>query len=279
MQGKRTHAVDSRGRRVRGLYVRDGKFEAGFSCPQTGRWRMLVLDAQSLTEARRERESVLAGLREGRLAAPASVTFGHLFAEYQDARNLSERTRHHEQHLLRRHLDAFRARKAQDVTAVEIARLLRGLRGKYSSWTCLAVYRIIRGSFAIGVRRGIVTRSPIDGLAPSEIPKQQNARRIAVLDSQTLDRLIAAGSSERWRAALALGGYGGLRLGEIRGMQWQDIDLDAGIVHVRRSLTPDGTPKQPKTAAGVRGVPLLPALRRSLVRGSSGRRTPGRVTS
>jgi hypothetical protein len=40
MQGKRTRARDSRGRPVPGLYVRDGRYIAGFQCPQTGRWRM-----------------------------------------------------------------------------------------------------------------------------------------------------------------------------------------------------------------------------------------------
>jgi integrase len=34
---------------------------------------------------------------------------------------------------------------------------------------------------------------------------------------------------------------------------------------VRRSLLPDGTAKAPKTEAGVRTIPLLPALRRLLV--------------
>jgi integrase len=31
-------------------------------------------------------------------------------------------------------------------------------------------------------------------------------------------------------------GYAGLRLGEVRGLRWQDIDLEAGLLHVRRSL-------------------------------------------
>jgi integrase len=60
-------------------------------------------------------------------------------------------------------------------------------------------------------------------------------------------------------------GYAGLRLGEVRGLRWQDIDLEAGLLHVRRSLQPDGTPTPPKTEAGKRAVPLLPALRRLLV--------------
>ncbi len=57
------------------------------------------------------------------------------------------------------------------------------MRDRYSPWTCVAVYRILAGTFALAVRRGIVTRSPIDGLAPSERPKQRNAKRIAVLDA------------------------------------------------------------------------------------------------
>src|SRR4029079_19560475 len=46
-----------------------------------------------LTDARRERESWIAGLREGRIAQRDGATFADLFAEHQEARNLSERTR------------------------------------------------------------------------------------------------------------------------------------------------------------------------------------------
>jgi hypothetical protein len=38
MQGKRTRALDSRGRPVRGLYVRDGRYLAGLNID--GRWTM-----------------------------------------------------------------------------------------------------------------------------------------------------------------------------------------------------------------------------------------------
>jgi integrase len=263
MQGKRTRAFDSRGRPVPGLYVRDRRFIAGMKLD--GRWTMKTLCAETLTDARREREGLLAGLREGRIAAPDTVTFAEVFTEYQDARTLSERTRSHEQHLVDRHLRALKRRRVQDVSASELARLLRDLRRRYSAWTCVAVYRILRGSFALALRRRIITRSPIDGLAPCEMPKQVNAKRVAVLDAQTMQRLVAAGTSERWRAALALAGYAGLRLGELRALRWRDLDLKAGTLTVSRSLLPDGTPKPPKTTAGIRTIPLLPVLRRALV--------------
>jgi integrase len=265
MQGKRTRALDSRGRPVSGLYVRDGRFIAGYRFPKTGPWRMQTLHAETITDARRERDSLLAGLREARIAAPDLATFPTVFAEYQDARSLSDRTKRHEHHLVRRHLADLSARRVQDVTATDVARLLRGMRDGYSPWTCVAVYRILRGTFALAVRRSILARSPMDGLAPSEIPKQRNQKKIAVLDAEAMESLVVAGTSERWRAALALGGYAGLRLGEIRALTWADVDLDAGTITVRRSLLPDGTPKAPKTAAGTRTVPILPALRRAIV--------------
>ena len=111
MRGKRTRALDSRGRPVSGLYVRDGRFIAGYQCPQTRRWRMTMLHAETLTEARRERDSLLAGLREARVAAPAATTLAAVFSEYQAARSLAERTRTHERHLFERHLGTLASRR------------------------------------------------------------------------------------------------------------------------------------------------------------------------
>ena len=40
-------------------------------------------------------------------------------------------------------------------------------------------------------------------------------------------------------------------------LRWEDVDFDVAVVRVRRSLLEDGTPTKPKTAAGVRAVPML----------------------
>jgi integrase len=56
-----------------------------------------------------------------------------------------------------------------------------------------------------------------------------------------------------------------LRLGEIRALTWADVDLEAGTLAVQRSMLPNGTRKAPKTEAGTRTAPIMPALRRLLV--------------
>lgn len=220
----------------------------------------------TITEAKKARRRVLAGLDEGRIAARNSATFADAFAEHQAARDISPRTRDHERHLVDRHLSGLKERPVQSITPSNVAAVLRGMRdGGLSPWTRSAVYRLLCGTFGIALRRGTLTRSPMDGLADSERPRQKNAKRIAVLDPESMERLIAAGSTERWRAAIALAGIAGLRLGEVRGLCWEDIDLDANTISIERSLLPDGTPKATKSEAGRRTVPMLPALRRRLV--------------
>lgn len=260
---RRERARDSRGRPVPGLYIRDGRFVAGARV--AGRWRMRTLDATTLTEARREREAWLAGIREGRIPTPAAATFADLLAQYQASRQLSERTLAHEQHLMRRHLGELAARRVQSITATDVAAVLRRMRAQYAPWTCVAVYRLLAGTFALAQRRGVIARNPVDGLAPVERPRQRNARPVARLDADALTRLVEAAPSLRWRVALGLAGYAGLRLGEVRALRWRDLDFAASTLTVSRSLLPDGRAKPPKTAAGVRTVPLLPALRRYLV--------------
>jgi integrase len=105
----------------------------------------------------------------------------------------------------------------------------------------------------------------MDGLAPAERPPQKNAREVEALTVDQIARLVGAASSERWRAALGLAGFAGLRLGEIRALRWSAIDLAAGSIAVNASMGRDGTPGPPKTKAGYRVVPLVPALRRLLV--------------
>lgn len=267
---KRTRALDSRGRPVRGIYIREGRYVAGYM--SRGKWQMETLTAETLTEARQERDSLLAGLREGRRAAPSEVTVRELFDDWQSSRSISDRTRENEQQVFEKHMSTLGRRRAQEVTATMVAAILRDLRDKpyapgkyYSEWRRNHVLRVLRGTFAHGVRRGALTRNPTDGLAPSELPKQRNARRHEAVDAKKLSTLVDSAQTDRWKVALGLAAFAGLRLGELRGLTWWDIDLPAGTLTVTRSLLPDGSPKPPKSAAGVRTVPLVPELRRLLV--------------
>ena len=84
-QGRRTRAVDARGRNVRGVYIRDGRFIAGFQRGE--KWVMKTLEAETLAEARMEREKIVSLLRKSK---KKSVPTKELDQVYSDARKLSQ---------------------------------------------------------------------------------------------------------------------------------------------------------------------------------------------
>lgn len=86
-------------------------------------------------------------------------------------------------------------------------------------------------------------------------------RRERVLTPAEAARLLAAIRDPRDRAAWATAFYAGLRRGELLGLYWQDIDLAAGILHVRRAYDPAaGATIPPKSKAGERTLAIPEAL-------------------
>ena len=58
------------------------------------------------------------------------------------------------------------------------------------------------------------------------------------------------------RCLVHLGAFCGLRYGEIMGLTRASVDLDGRVLHIRHSLTRWDQLKGPKTASGIRDVPL-----------------------
>ena len=75
--------------------------------------------------------------------------------------------------------------------------------------------------------------------------------------------LAARARSDAQDAALILtAAYAGLRLGELRGLRWRDVDFERRIVHVRRSysLASEDVPKSSRA----RAVPMADQVARAL---------------
>ncbi len=71
--------------------------------------------------------------------------------------------------------------------------------------------------------------------------------------------LLAAAERHDIGSIVAMGVYLGLRRGEIMALQWQDVDLERGTLHVRHTLPRGyviGELPPPKTASSVATIPL-----------------------
>lgn len=57
----------------------------------------------------------------------------------------------------------------------------------------------------------------------------------------------------------------GMRAGELYGLKWEDVDVERGVIHIRRSSTREGVRETTKTGHG-RTVPLTPKVGEELMR-------------
>ena len=120
-------------------------------------------------------------------------------------------------------------------------------------------------------RRGLVGHNVLKA-APPQMPKRHNDEvpipskdELGMILARTSDRKEHHGYKRlRTRVLIHLAMLTGLRSGEIRALTWSNVDLDEGVVHVRQAMDRWGNVKKPKTAKGVRSVPMAPALCRLL---------------
>jgi integrase len=69
-------------------------------------------------------------------------------------------------------------------------------------------------------------------------------------------RAFVATLDGRWRPILLTAAFTGLRASELRGLRWEDVDLDKKVLHVRQRVDFKNRAGVPKSAAGNRTVPL-----------------------
>jgi integrase len=69
-------------------------------------------------------------------------------------------------------------------------------------------------------------------------------------------KVLIAAMPDRWRPLLLTAIFTGLRSSELRGLRWQDVDLQARELHVRQRADRYNAIGQPKSKAGHRTVPL-----------------------
>lgn len=104
-------------------------------------------------------------------------------------------------------------------------------RAGSSPGTAHQVHRTIRAALNEAMRRGHVVRN-VATLAKAPRITEEEVDPYSVEEVQRLLEAAAkTRNSTRWAIALALG----LRQGECLGIQWRDIDFDAGTVRVRRN--------------------------------------------
>jgi integrase len=221
------------------------------------------------TEAKTWRADATSALSKGVLRAPKPTRIGEAWEEwYEGAKAGTVRNRSGDPFkpsALRAYSGAMRLRvlpEFGDVRLDELRRsdlqefadrmLAEGLSPSYIQTTLLPLRAIVRRALA----RDELAVNPCAGL---QLPAVRG-RLERYASPEEAEALIAAVPVED-RAVWATAMYAGLRLGELRALRVEDVDLAVGVIRVEYGWDPSEGRIELKSHAGRRRVPIAAILR------------------
>lgn len=192
---------------------------------------------------------------------------------------LARSTFHREdQHITNHILPLIGGMKLQELTERDVDKLIGDLKqkrrvfraGTLSLTTVKQTTRTLAMVLDFARRRKLVRENVAREVLSWSEHRKGGKVRIRTFSIEQVKRLmISLEQRRKWqmdrsvtlgRAMVYLAAFCGLRFGEICGLTLDDLDFDRGVINIRHSLDRWDTLKAPKTAAGIREVPMPPPV-------------------
>lgn len=141
------------------------------------------------------------------------------------------------------------------------------------------IHTVLHQILSIAVDDEYILTNPADNALKELKQARTNGkkgRRALTLEQQKIFEsfLISNNKYKGWYPIFITMLWTGMRVGEITGLRWEDVDFDNNIIHINHTLvyydtrTEDGCKyaiHTPKTKAGNRTIPMLPKVKAALM--------------
>jgi integrase len=237
------------------------KFDLGAD-PVTGRRLTRYATVRGTKQqAQAELTRLVAAFDAGTLVEPSKATIADYTRSWLDTAatlTLSPKTAERYRQLIERqiipHLGALPLQKVKPVHIANWhAALLK--TGALSSRTIGHAHRVLHKALADALRHELIMRNPASVVSPPKV----TAGELAILNADQVKAVLAGMRDTVIYPQIVVLLSTGARRGELMGLQWADIDLEAGKLRIERSIekTKAGLRiKQPKTQHGRRTISL-----------------------
>ena len=258
----------------KGEYVRksDGRYCFKFWNEMSGKYTVIYAD--TLIELREKEAEIRENLSSGiDMLKAKTTTLNDLFYAgmklKEEGKLLRPSTVQNYIGIWRLNCDEFGKNRAADITALQIRSLLAGFVSRgLSKSTVKLLHCLLSSVFEDAIVQKIRSDNPcmektVKRIKAAGVPEKQ---REALTPEEQAELLRYVRNSKIYciyADMLIIALYTGLRVGELTGLTWNDIDLNAGTIQVERQLRYGKTEQGgnthfyisvPKTEAGIRTV-------------------------
>ena len=188
-------------------------------------------------EAQARLTQLLESLRRGQFIEPSQIAVGEYLTLWMDdyvTVNLKPRTIEGYAAIIRRHIVPILGHiRLRDLAPHQISRFYGDkLRSGLTARTVLNFHRMLHRALEHAVDWQLIERNPADRVSLPR-PTMTTARSF---EAEEIPHLLEAFQSTPYFVPVQLGLYLGLRRGEVLGLRWQDIDFDARVLTVERTM-------------------------------------------
>ncbi|MEJ7656891.1 MAG: site-specific integrase [Thermoleophilaceae bacterium] len=223
---------------------------------------------RTLAEAREAK-----GLRQGGERTPVTrQPFEDYAREWLEgyagrtSRGFSKASRADYRRALEQHaIPFFRGWKLADVEAPDVRRLVTTLEAKGLAPASVVKNLVpLKALFATAVEDGALRSNPTTGVRVNRrVDEAEEEVEVKAMTRAQLSAVLEA-TDEEWRPLFELLAHTGLRISELLGLDWSDLEFGARPrLRVRRQFY-RGDLRQLKTRSGRRDLPLSPGMARRL---------------
>jgi integrase len=158
--------------------------------------------------------------------------------------------------------------RLKDLTVVHVRSLYRerlgaGLAPRMVQLVHVTLHKALNQAVA----DGLIPRNVTEVVKPPQPEKHKEIRSLSPIQARTL---LEAAKGDKLEAMYVLATTTGMRQGELLGLRWEDVDLETGIVQIRRTLSTQVgrgfSFSPPKTAKGRRSIKLPKVAKSALKR-------------
>lgn len=219
---------------------RDGTWRATYRVPGVARPRRVR--GRTREEALRRRDDALSEALSATASTPAGATLGrsttvNVFARWWLRNVAANRVRASSLGKYEDRVERITAWlgdvELSALRAEQVATWQTELLGTLAPQTVADTRSTFHSIMEEAVNLDLIAANPVARVRPPRVPRPQ--RR--ALTAEQCRALVAAASSERLGAAVALLFVQGWRVSEVLGLAWGDLDLDAGVAEVRRACS------------------------------------------
>lgn len=252
-------ATDKRGRKLpKGIQQRYDGYEAR---PMINGQRYLI-HGKTISEVQKAVVDLRYKIEHGLFVAKKKITFGEWFetwmTEYKVNQVKAGTINNYWKYYNCVIRDRFSKVYISDIRGEHIQKLYNDLvKEEYAISSIKVVAAVLNGCFKQAMKNGLIERNPTD-CATMPRQKEKKTRQAMTREHQAVFMRYAEESYLYYFFAVML--RTGMRIGEMRGLKYSDVDKKKGVIHVRRTLKYlEGKgyfEDTPKTKTSRRDIPL-----------------------